>query len=160
MCSSDEPGDGIRSNSGTSVRGRDAGFFLAFAAGGVGDVFAALDPPGRHLDHVALAEREMRAEPELADQHDLVALQIDRQDDDDPPDPHGVALERRAVQLHAIALVAIECRRRDSRARELDLDRGIGRDRHRCHRSQAYSARRTASGAASRLKAAANSARV
>ena len=42
-------------------------------------IFAALDPAGRQLDQVALAEREMRAEPELADQHDFVALKIDRQ---------------------------------------------------------------------------------
>ena len=35
---------------------RDAGFLLAFAPGGVGHIFAALDPPGRHLDQIALAQ--------------------------------------------------------------------------------------------------------
>ena len=126
MCSSDEPGDGIRSNSGTSVRGATpvSSWHSRRAASATSS--PALDPPGRQLDHVALAEREMRAEPELADQHDFVALQIDRQDDDDTPDPHGIALERRAVQLHAIAFIAIKAAAAIFRPDELDLDRGIG----------------------------------
>ena len=60
----------------------------------------------------------MRAEPELADQHDFVALEIDRQDDHDAPDPHDVALDRVAPsQRHAIALVAIEAAAAILRAR-------------------------------------------
>ena len=89
MCSSDEPGRRHQVEQRHQALRRDADLLLAFAAGGVGDVFAALDPAGRHLDQVAAAEREMRAEPELADQHDLVALEIDRQDDHDAPDPHA-----------------------------------------------------------------------
>ena len=138
---------------------RDADFLLAFAARGIGDVFAALDPPGRQLDHIALAEREMRAEPELADQHDFVALQIDRQDHHDAPDPHAVALDRRAVQRDAIALIAIEAAAAILRPAELDLDGGIGEIGDRPSAIWPIRAT-TASGEASRLNAAANSARV
>jgi len=96
-----------------------------YAAGGIGDVFARLDPSGRQLDHVALAKREMCTEPELADQHDFIALQIDRQDNDDTPDTNGVALERRAVQPHAIALITIKTAAAIVRSGELDLGGGI-----------------------------------
>ena len=157
MCSSDEPADGISSKIGTSDPRRNADLLLAFAPRGVADVLAALDPAGRHLDQIALAEREMRAKPELADQHDFVAIEIDRQDDHDAADPHGIALDRRAVQLHAIAFVAINAAAAIFGARELDLDRGIG-EIGIAHRA-AYCAT-AASGEASRLKAAANKARV
>ena len=97
MCSSDDPGRRHQLEDRHQRVRRDADFLLAFAPRGLGDVLAALDPAGRQLDQVAAPEREMRAQPELADQHDLVALQIDRQDDHDAPDPHAVALDRRAV---------------------------------------------------------------
>ena len=121
------------------------------------DVFTALDPSGRHLDQIALAESQVRAKPELTDQHDFVAIEIDRQDDNDPPDPHRIARERRAVELHAIALVAINAAAAIFGARELDLDRGIG-EIGIAHPAAYWAT--TASGEASRLKAAANKARV
>src|SRR5258706_16001709 len=98
----------------------------------------------------------MRAKPELSDQHDFVALEIDRQDNDDPPNPHRITLEYRTVELHAIALVAINAAAAIFGARELDLDRGIGQIG--IAHPAAYWAT-TASGEASRLKAAANRAR-
>ena len=96
---------------------RDADLLLAFAPRGVGDVLAALDPAGRHLDQIARAEREMRAEPELADQHDLVALQIDRQDDHDAADPHARRARSSRRPASRDSARSDRSRRRDSRAR-------------------------------------------
>ena len=73
MCSSDMPGDGIRSKIGTSVCGATPISSRHSRRAASIDVLAALDPPRRHLDQIALPDREMRAEPELADQHDFVA---------------------------------------------------------------------------------------
>ena len=105
------PGDGMHAEDRHQRLRRDADLLQAFAPRGVDQLLAALDPARRHLDHVALPDREMRAEPELADQHDLVARQIDRDDDHHAPDPHDVARQRAvgAVgQRDAIALIAIE----------------------------------------------------
>jgi len=87
----------------------------------------------------------------------LVALEIDRQDNDDTPNPHRITLEYRTVELHAIALVAINAAAAVFGARELDLDHGIG-EIGIAHPAAYWAT--TASGEASRLKAAANRARV
>ena len=127
MCSSDMPGVGITSNRGTSVRGATPISSWHSRRAASAHIFAALDPPRRHLDQIALAQREMGAEAKLADQHDFVAVEIDRQDHHDPSDPHGIASHRRAVQLHAIAFIPMDAAAEIFRPGELDLDRASER---------------------------------
>ena len=92
MCSSEEPGDGIRSNSGTSVCGaRPVSSWHSRRAASATSSPRSTRPAGTSTSSPS-AQRQMRAEPELADQHDLVALKIDRNDDHDAADPHRVAL--------------------------------------------------------------------
>ena len=155
------PADGIRSNIGTSVRGATpiSSWHSRRAASATSSPRSTR--PGRHLDQVAQPEREMRAEPELADQHDLVALQIDRQDDHDARRSRTrVALERRAVAASRDSAHSDRSRRRDFRGPIERRPRPRHRQRSAIRHRSSLIARPRASGEASRLKAAANSARV
>ena len=71
---SDDPADGINSKD-RNERARRRRFLPGTAPRGRSPP-AALDPPPPALDQIALAERKVGAEPELADQHDLIAVEI------------------------------------------------------------------------------------
>src|SRR5512143_1729292 len=90
------------------LRCSDAYLLLALAPCSVQHVLAALDPARRDFDQVALAQRQMRAEPELADQNDLVARKVDRKQYYHTADAKNVAFEHRAVQRDTIAVITIE----------------------------------------------------
>jgi len=51
----------------------------------------------------APASGEVAAEPKLAKHHDLAALQVHRQDNDDAADPHDIALKIGPVERDAVA---------------------------------------------------------
>jgi hypothetical protein len=91
-----------------------------------GHILAALDAAGRNLHKIAQADRQMRADTELADQNDLVAVEIDRQDHHHFSNPQRIAHERRAVESDAVPLVSLETAAAIFRGAQHGVGRGIG----------------------------------
>jgi len=76
-----------------------ANFLMAFAARCIFGTLARIDPTGRNLDHFAAVECKMGPKPELPGQHDLLALEVNRQHADHDTGPQYFALERCALPI-------------------------------------------------------------
>jgi hypothetical protein len=101
---------------------------LAFAQRRLGRLLTRLDVPGRHLDQIAPAERKLRAQPELADQDDLVARKIDGKNHRHAPDPHHLAGQWLVLagKADAIAFIVVAAPPDQLPSRECRIGRTVG----------------------------------
>src|SRR4051794_91630 len=74
-------------------------FLMAFAARCILGAFAWIYAAGGNLDHVAAVECEMATKPELPGQHDLLALEVNRQHADHEPGPQYFTFEGGALPI-------------------------------------------------------------
>src|SRR5947208_17195186 len=76
-----------------------ADFLMAFATRCIFGTFAWIDAASGNLDHFATVECKMATKPKLPGQHDLLALEVNRQHADGAAGPQYFALEGRALPV-------------------------------------------------------------